>query len=759
MSDAQLAESTKVHLGLSHRHLSKPTNLQGLLMHQAQAIPDRPAFTFLSDDGSETTFTYCELDDRARRIAALLMEHASPGEPVALVYPAGIDFVAAFFGCIYAGMLAVPSTYPKPRRPMPRLASIIKDCSARVALTTAQTIETLDLPRLGPEIQQLDWQSTDDLPANSAGGWNAPDIREIDLAFLQYTSGSTSAPKGVMVSHANLMHNLEMIRRGFTTDASTGAPHDRTAVAWLPAYHDMGLIGGVLEGVYVGSHTVLMAPATFLQRPIRWLRAMSDYQGVVSGAPNFAYELCASKISPEQCADFDLSHWKVALSGAEPIRPETIERFARAFEPCGFSIEAFYPSYGLAEGTLLSAGKYGPARPTVRRFHRAQLEKHRVVPASHPAEGVQSLAGCGAAMLDQEIVIVDPQSRRACPPNQVGEIWLSGPSVAQGYWNRDEQTERDFRAKVIGRPKQDFLRTGDLGFLHDGELFVTGRLKDVIIIRGRNHYPQDIEQTAAEAHPALRTGGGAAVALNIDGEERLLVVHEINRTDRNAGMDEVIRAIRAAVAQQHEVKVYAVALIRQASLPLTTSGKTQRHLCREQFEAGDLKLAAQWVMPAAEPAAAANGSAPAGREPKHPNPLSTGDGKPATAAEVDRLAERIETWLLAWLVESAGVDPQTVDREKPFAEYGLDSVTAVEMSQELEDWLEVQLTPVLAWNYPTPRQLAPYLARVAAGWVEPENELDDDKPDNDFDQLLTEIEGLSDSEVAAELESDGESSA
>ena len=614
---------------------------------------------------------------------------------------------------------------------MPRLLTISRDCGATLALTTSGTLDTLELPRTAPELQQIQWLATDVIPHERAAYWRRPSPRPDDLAFLQYTSGSTSEPKGVMVSHANLLHNLSMIHRAFAIERLHADGIDAGSVWWLPAYHDMGLIGGILGALYNDGRLIMMPPAVFLKRPLLWLKAMSDFKGTVSGGPNFAYEMCVAKTLPEEREGIDLSHWRLAFCGAEPIRAETLERFAEAFAPCGFRREAFYPCYGLAEATLLVTGTDGPRAPVVKSVDRGALADHRV----EEPDSSQRLRGTAAGRLRRSLVGSGVSDRR---PGYSAEIARAtrggdldpGGSVAQGYWNRANDTLADFYACTADDPTIRYMRSGDLGFFSDGHLFITGRVKEVIIVRGRNLYPQDIELTVGRVHPALAAGTGAAFAVEIDGDERLVTVHEVDRQYRNGDFDDLFRSVRRAVVTEHELDPYAIVLIRQASLPRTTSGKIQRNLCRQQYVAGELNVVAKWVHlngraketgsgRRAEGAEPQDGSAslPAETSASRPRkePAFRVPDRPLSAFEIDRMAEQIETWLLEWLVERAGVSAADLDGNRPFAECGLDSLSAVELSQELEDWLHVQLTPIVAWNYPTPASLAKYLAAAAGG--------------------------------------------
>lgn len=593
------------------RHLCDPaakvSTWVELLRSRALRQPNRRVYTYLADGEEEGShLTYGELDRQARAIGALLQRWGASGERALLLYPPGLEFVAAFFGCLYGGVVAVPVYPPDPsrlNRALPRLQAIVNDARPLAALTTSPVLSMVEYVVLqAPEFQSMRWLATDNLPGDLAEEWRDPGVGSDTLALLQYTSGSTAVPKGVMVSHGNLLHNSELVRRSFEL-----TPDDRS-VCWLPLYHDMGLAEGVLQPVYSETPVALMSPVAFLQRPVRWLQAISRTGATYSGGPNFAYDLCVRKTTPEQRAGLDLSRWSLAFNGAEPVRHDTLERFAAAFEPRGFRREAFYPCYGLAEATLIVSGGVRAALPVVRTFRTAALEQYRIAPASGESEGTRTLVGCGQTLWDQQIVIVDPESSTRCQSDRVGEIWVSGRSVAQGYWNRPEETERTFRAYLADTGEGPFLRTGDLGFLEDGEVFIAGRLKDLLIIGGRNHYPQDIERSVEQSHSAVRPGCCAAFSVDADREERLVVVGEVDRRYQRAHRGEggqpgpepgpdpsldvqaVVRAIRRAVAEEHEVHVYRVVLLKPGSIPKTSSGKIQRHACRAGFLDGALEV-------------------------------------------------------------------------------------------------------------------------------------------------------------------------
>ncbi|NEP26715.1 fatty acyl-AMP ligase [Moorena sp. SIO3I6] len=560
----------------------KFSNLVELLRLRALTQPAKIAYTFLEKGEEETDrITYEVLDKRSRAIACQLQSLGATGERALLVYPPGIDFIAAFFGCLYAGVIAVPA-YPPPRRShnLSRLLAIASDAEALFALTTTSLLTELT-SRFAqhPALGRLHLLATNKCDCDQGLDWSEPTLDSSSLAFLQYTSGSTGTPKGVMVSHGNLLHNERMIKQAFGHNSQ-----QTSVVGWLPTFHDMGLIGNVLQPLYLGIRAILISPLAFLQQPIFWLQTISRYQATTSGGPNFAYDLCVRKVKPDQLATLDLSSWDVAFTGAEPVRAETLEQFAAKFGPCGFRKEAFYPCYGMAEATLFVSGGLKTKQPVICSLDGKALEQNKVIPLCSEVTGVRKVVGCGQSWLDQKIAIVDPESLKLCADNQVGEIWVSGASVAGGYWQKPKETKQTFHGYIADTGKGPFMRTGDLGFVNNGELFVTGRLKDVIIIRGRNHYPQDIELTVERSHLALRPASGAAFVMEVNGEQRLVIVQEVERTYlRKLDTQEVVRHIRRAVASDHELQVHDVALLKPGSIPKTSSGKIQRHRCRANF--------------------------------------------------------------------------------------------------------------------------------------------------------------------------------
>jgi amino acid adenylation domain-containing protein len=581
-----------------------------VVRERAGRLGERCAFTFLGDgENVSERLSYAAVDAKARSVAAELQERGAAGERVLLLYPPGLDFVTAFLGCLYAGAVAVPAYPPSPGRGTGRLRSLLADAKPRLALTTPALLDRVEREMEGAVA--LEGRSPED--------WRPPALGPESLAFLQYTSGSTSTPKGVCVTHGNLIANERAIQLCF------GQSEESVVVGWLPLYHDMGLIGNVLQPLWCGATCVLMSPLSFLQRPRRWLEAIGRFRGTTSGGPDFAYSLCVRKVAPE---GLDLSSWRVAFNGAEPVRAATLDAFAEAFAPCGFRREAFYPCYGLAEATLFVSGGDPDAAPRV----------------------TDGLVSCGRAWPGERISVVDAEGREL-PAGEEGEICVSGPSVAEGYWE--------------GEAFRGFLRTGDLGRLDgQGELFVTGRLKDLIVVRGRNLYPHDVERTAEESHSALRPGGGAAFSVEVDGEERLVVVHEVERR-REAEAGQAAEAVRAAVLREHEVSPHEVVPIRAGTLPKTSSGKVRRGACREAYVAGLLGLKPQ---------------------ARRVQPL------PGLPDLVRECAARL-----------LHVDPESLDPDAPLP---LDSLLALELKNRLEGEAGVSVSLTALLEGISPRRLA-----------------------------------------------------
>jgi amino acid adenylation domain-containing protein len=713
---------------LFEQPLDKISDLADLLTYRADLHPDKTAYIFLKDgEDEECRVTYQELNRRARAIAVRLQSIGIAGERALLLYPPGLNYVAAFFGCLYAGVIAVPLYPPHPARPermLSRILGVIQNAQPCISLTISSIFAAAS-PFFSkiPGGKNIRWLVTDDISADTDSNWRKPAINGDSIAFLQYTSGSTGDPKGVMVSHKNLLCNSALIHNAFQN------PDNAHGVIWLPPYHDMGLIGGILQPLYRGFPATILSPVAFLQKPLRWLQAISRYRGTVSGGPNFAFDFCVQKISPEDRENLDLSSWEIAFNGSEPVRAETMARFADAFRDCGFRKEAFYPCYGLAEATLFVSGGAKTELPVIAAYNSTALEKHQAVACSRHEENAQTLVGCGRISPELKAVIVNPETRRCCAPDDIGEIWISGDSIAKGYWQNPEETRETFHAYLSGTGEGPFLRTGDMGFVQKGELFVTGRRKDLIIIRGRNHYPQDIELTVERSYSMMRPGCSAAFSVETDGEERLVVTAEIERcisqrrrepdknypekdprgTDRRqpevdtgfspnvrqpVNFDEAVEAVRRAVSEHHELQTYSVLLLKPGTIPKTSSGKIQRHLCKEGFLNKTLDVLGGGV-------SEKSGLSPDSLQASIDSSLASLRSAPPEGA-----ALLIKSYLKYLAAKVLKTHPSRMDLTEPLTNLGIDSLRAVELQHSIEADLGIACSMIRFLEGPSIEQLA-----------------------------------------------------
>lgn len=682
--------------------------------------PEALAFRFLADDESVAgSLTRGELDARARAVAAELVARGLRGERVVLLYAPGLDFIVALFGCLYAGAVAVPAYPPDPARlarALPRLQAIAADCQPALVLTTAAfSMMAPHVADLAPDLARAPWAGSDEWAMRDEAGMTTPP-RASDLAFLQYTSGSTATPKGVLIGHDTLAANLGQLgmRR---TDSEV--PH---VVSWLPFYHDMGLICGILLAAFIGGSATLMSPIDFLKRPVSWLRAMHRYQGWLSPAPPFALELCVRKVTPEDLVGFDFSHWKAAIVGAEPIRRPTLERFAALLAPFGFHPNAVGPAYGLAESVVAATAPNTDAPYVWGNFDAAALQQGRAVQVADHAENAPKsrvLVGCGTALPEEHFEIVDPATRVPVGAGRVGEIWIAGPNVARGYFRREAESAEVFGGRLAEVPPNaadvSYLRTGDLGFLLDGELYVTGRLKDLIILRGKNHHPQDIEHTVENAHPFVRPGGCAAFAIlpgdGGEGEgERLAVAAEIDARSlpdasteagatRRAVLAEISASIRSEVSGQHAIRVHTLVLLKPGQLPKTSSGKVMRRGCRDDLAAGRLTELDRSVAPGE-----------GDLEGLLESPETAAAGAAVDAAIVDRTALGFVAWLTPWIARRLRIAVGTLTPMLPFAQLGVDSLEAVALSAELARAVGHELPATVFLECTNVAELAEYLS-------------------------------------------------
>ena len=644
--------------------MSDVSTLGEILSRRAAQEPDRVGFVFLPDsDGSDEQLTYGELDRRAAAVAAALSRVAAPGDRALLLFPAGLDFVAAFFGCLYAGVIAVPvasSLGGRLDRSVAALDAIAADCEPAAVLTTAGVLAEAQEQALDGALAAATWLTVDGRPEENGRPPEVLAATPTELAYLQYTSGSTASPRGAMIRHENVLANLEAIR-GVTRQTRDGA-----SVMWLPHYHDMGLTG-FLASLDIGQRCVFMSPLAFMARPLRWLKVVTEHRATWTGAPNFAFDLCVRRVRPADIEALDLSTLSFVATGAEPVRAGTLDRFAETFAPAGLDRAALAPCYGLAECVVFATGPHAVRPPRIVSLDAEALQDLRAEEAE-PGREARALVSCGTPPEKHAVRVVDPDTRDPCADGRVGEIWVSGPSVAAGYWNRPDDTETVFRARPAGEDDgAPFLRTGDLGFVLDGELFLTGRLKDLIIIGGANYYPQDIEWTVEECHPDVRAASAAVFALDADGE-RLVVMAEVRR---NAGsLDEVRRAICSAVAERHQLAVGGVGLLAARTAPKTSSGKIRRRAAREAWLNGATALLARWESPELR-----DGSRPA-----------ASDG---AAAPMSR--EALEASLLERVRRAVGDRADAVDVEEPLTRLGLGSLELAEVKASIEDELGVSV--------------------------------------------------------------------
>lgn len=655
---------------MTRRQLPQVPSFQSVpqvLRWRAEHQPDQPAYLFLRDGLTVAgTLTYSALDLRARSIASYLRSRFTAGDRLLLAFPPGLSFVEAFWGALYAGLVAVP---------VPQLDSVrLKQSAARfygiavdsgcAGIVSSQamlgTIRGAELGALPIPLER--WLTIEDVDPSWADQWKQNDPLPSSLAYLQYTSGSTSAPKGAMVSHDNLVHQCRYITEAGCYDA------DSITLSWMPHFHDYGLVKGIIQPLWPGRPSFLMSPLVFLKRPGRWLEAIQRHRITHSGGPNFAYRRCIEAVEPEMRKVLDLSGWRVASCGAEPIAPDTVAHFTEAFAPAGFRPDAFFPAYGMAEYTLLISLKSGVGSPRILPLDSDLLEQGVVREASPGQAAGRYVVSCGKPVGDTVVAIVHPETLSRCAAQQVGEIWLRGGSTTLGYWNKITETEETFHATLRDTGDGPFLRTGDLGFMKDGELYVTGRLKDLLIVRGRNHYPQDIERTVERCDTAFRSGGTAAFSIPEDGEEHVVVVQEVSRQEVGLDIEEIAGRVRASVSEEHDLHVAHLVLIKAGSLPKTSSGKIQRRACRQQFLAGQLAVIG------------ASRSRPWVRQREL---------IPPTLEELERLAPEPRRNIIAEYLRdlvaarlAGGGQPISLDRPVQFL--GLDSLLAAELLHVVE---------------------------------------------------------------------------
>jgi acyl-CoA synthetase (AMP-forming)/AMP-acid ligase II/acyl carrier protein len=655
------------------------SSLVDTLAERAESVPSRILYRIPDSNALELTFA--QVFERARRIATTLQSRGVQGQRVLLLCEPGLDYVMGFLGVACAGALPVPMFPPEPRRleaSLPRALSIARDCQPVLALTSDELFEPLrSVTHASAELGSVPMLTVNSLDADDGAAWQRPRAAPGDTAFLQYTSGSTRLPRGVMVTHENLHANALAIAK-----ASSFGSHP-VGVSWLPPYHDMGLIGTILQAVYSGMTLTLLSPQAFLRRPLRWLKIISEQRANYSGGPNFAYELCARRASSESLEGLDLSSWTLAFSGAEPVHPKTLQRFIEVFASCGFRPDALAPSYGLAEATLLVTGHVWGR--SIASVDKASLETGVV--RSSTGAGSTQLVSCGRTWGSCQVRVVSPTTLEDCDSGTAGEIWINGANVGAGYWNAPQESDAVFRARTA-RGDGPFLRTGDLGVLLNDELFVLGRLKDLIIVNGRNHYPQDLEYTVERAHSAIRQAGAAVFSVPYEQGEVPVVVCEVS-ANKAEDLRSVIDAIQTALRAEHDLTAHDVRLIALRGLPKTSSGKVQRSKCRQAYLQGTLPL----------------------HEHEHERGQRSA---PSLPGESNHDASGIERWLLSQVASATGMAQDEVDPQRPFASFGIDSVKAVGIATSVEQQFGVELGATALWDFPSARLLAKHLAQLTS---------------------------------------------
>ncbi len=643
-----------------------------LLMHYAEIYADKNTVIVIDEGGNESAkITYRSLIEKTLFYSNKLKQNLSRGERCLIMTSPGIEFVIAYLACLFSGIIAVPVNLPKRNKANIRFWSVFKDSDPSCIITDHTAIELLvKYFNDNTEITKTKHIVVDLNPKEPVSLDFKSDIHPHEIAHLQYTSGSTGKPKGVMVSHGNLMKNSEEVRKSFNHNPGLVVP------TWLPHFHDMGLVGNMLQPIYLGGTCIIINPKDFLKNPVIWLKAISRYKAPSTGCPNFALDYCIEKINEEQKKEIDLSSLKVLYCGSEPIRKKTLDNFLKSFRDCGITEKVFLPCYGLAESTLFVTGINAKENPRYLRIDKNELEKSGIANITGNGNESIDLVSCGHTWGNNKIVIVDPDTKLRVPDDVVGEIMIKGSSVCHGYWKDAKETDEIFFVYINRNKEGPYLRSGDLGFIHRGNLYITGRIRDLIIIRGANHYPQHIEETVFKSHDALQQNACAAFSTDIDNEEKLVIVQEIKRPYiKDLNEDEIFEAIRKAISEEHEISAYAIEIISPASIPRTTSGKIKRYECKTAWLNGELKTITSWVQ-------------------ENNNNTNEKFNK-------DKMSfEYMKKWLITWLSNKLNISIQDVDPAKPIMSSGLDSIGAVELEREVNQHfgMEISLSDFLENN-------------------------------------------------------------
>jgi acyl-CoA synthetase (AMP-forming)/AMP-acid ligase II/acyl carrier protein len=685
-STAQSFSARKMAIETHQNHQFNPAfksfnTLGEVLAYWAKVQPDRQAYTMLDPSGmEEDSITYGDMYIRAISIAQKLLSDGLRSRHAVLLYPPGIEFIVGFFGCLFAGVAPAPIHPPKRKRSNQKIANLVRTTEAAAILLPAAQ-EQLFSDLLRPEENwpaDLRYIATDgiaQLPPSEAV--KLPELNSSEVAFLQFTSGSTSLPKGVMITHANCLSNLEM-----AVSVSRATP-DSTFVSWLPHHHDLGLVAHLLHSLYSGSHCVILSPTAFVSQPIQWLQAITKYRGEYTGAPNFAYQLCVDKIQPDEQQAIDLSSLRMAINAAEPIDPQTLRDFSQKFAPNGFKPQMFLPAYGMAEATVFISSGTLEQEPVFKSVDWTKLGQDNIAQEAIDGAKEKVFVGCGQAKLDEQIRIVDPELDRIVPSNQVGEIWVSGSNIMAGYYNHPEAS-----AKTLVYLTDDdrvYLRTGDLGFIDDrGELYITGRLKDMMIINGVNYYPQDLEGCVEQAHPDITSGCVAAFSVPGQTGEELVIFAELKKAGmtniKQPGyLEQLAAAICSALGENFEIRLHELVFLKMGQLPKTSSGKLRRQQCKQDFLQGVPDALGRWTQD---------------RSSQQPEEEVNTLNLEKTFAQIMSMGSthlKIFTQLIRILIDKYEVQLVDFDLEKPLSIYGIDSSKLVEIHRTLEERLACRL--------------------------------------------------------------------
>lgn len=677
--------------------------------------PEAVAFKFIDDAGTcVDSITYKDLSLRAKTIATSLIKNGlKTNDKVILIYAPGLELIATFFGCMYAGIISIPIYPPTNRYLVKKLQNIIDDTSPNLILTSTDIQKKLRALRwikfankipilknligiyfkkyldlIGWDFNSVATYTTDNIATKITDNWKLPIINAENLVYLQYTSGSSGIPKGVMNQHSNLLNNINVIIKAAEVTSND------IAVSWLPPYHDMGLIGAILGSIFSGITTILMSPLSFIRKPHLWLKVISEYKATLSVAPNFAFEYCTKKINPEQLIDLDLRQFRIMMNGADIIQMSTLDNFYQTFKPCGFKLNTFFPCYGLAEASLFVSGGF---YKKIIYLSSKDLQQHKKTIVSKSDPFAKAFISCGKTELD--IKIVNPETKKLVDSNQIGEIWIHGSSISKGYWQREKMTEEIFHAKIADDDSnKEYLRTGDLGFIDKDEVYITGRIKDIIKLHGKNYYPQDFEDSILNCHPKIRSGGCAAISVEIENEERLAIVCEIENDTQKTDYRNIVDNICNVIANEYELPAHAVELIAAKTLFKTTSGKISHSACKYSYLNGKLISKFSWKAPIFSTDSSTEGKVEDLDLEKH-------------QAQEPEQSDPLKRWMINWIALHTHQDITKISPKNLILKYGLDSISMVQLTQDLSEHLGVEIDPLLAWEHLSIDSLAKYIEK------------------------------------------------